>query len=255
MQSYSFIRGSIGSFHKARAESGACASTLARSLPGREPPRFSGPNPTSRRALRTTWMCLLRTTACRCCQVSSLGAGQRGLCCRPDHYAGSKPGACDRRACTAVPIVVFPSPVLSVRSALFHLLAQNRPGYRVDMVRSDNKAITQPTDLFFWDISHPYGPTGHRWARDWRAGGQQQQRVVRCRSQNNSAARLALLAPHARLPLCPHKQLHTCRYMAELLIGMTQLTAGSLLLKRLQVMDGHLLQLRRRWCRISAKQH
>eukprot|EP00887_Chlorella_sp_A99_P000470 scaffold17.g470.t1 len=76
-------------------------------------------------------------------------------------------------------------PVLSVRAAMYHLMAQNRPGYRVDLVRSDNKRRTQPTDLFFWDISHPYGPTGHR-------------------------------------------------YMAELLIGLTQMTAGSLHLKPLQ---------------------
>ncbi|KAL4430719.1 hypothetical protein ABPG75_005975 [Micractinium tetrahymenae] len=70
-------------------------------------------------------------------------------------------------------------PTLSVRAAVFHQMLRNQKGYQVDRVRTEVLEESQPDELFLFDISHPYGPTGHR-------------------------------------------------YMAELLIGLTQLTAGSL---------------------------
>jgi hypothetical protein len=37
---------------------------------------------------------------------------------------------------------------------------------QVDRVRTENlEDGSQPDELFLFDISHPYGPTGHRWVQ------------------------------------------------------------------------------------------
>ncbi|KAL4432396.1 hypothetical protein ABPG77_001695 [Micractinium sp. CCAP 211/92] len=82
-------------------------------------------------------------------------------------------------------------PTLSVRAAVFHQMLRNQKGYQVDRVRTEVLEESQPDELFLFDISHPYGPTGHR-------------------------------------------------YMAELLIGLTQLTAGSLQARPLQAAEHEL---------------
>ena len=33
---------------------------------------------------------------------------------------------------------------------------------QVDRVRTENLESSKPNELFLFDISHPYGPTGHR---------------------------------------------------------------------------------------------
>ncbi len=33
---------------------------------------------------------------------------------------------------------------------------------QVDRVRIENLESSKPNELFLFDISHPYGPTGHR---------------------------------------------------------------------------------------------
>ncbi|EFN59047.1 expressed protein [Chlorella variabilis] len=84
-------------------------------------------------------------------------------------------------------------PTLSMRAAVFHQMLRNQYGYRVDRVRTENLESSKPNELFLFDISHPYGPTGHR-------------------------------------------------YMAELLIGLAQLTAGSLQARPLQEAEHEVAQ-------------
>jgi len=64
----------------------------------------------------------------------------------------------------AVIAAYYGLPTLSVRAAVFHHMLRNERGYRVDRVRTEVVDSSTPDELFLFDISHPYGPTGHRQA-------------------------------------------------------------------------------------------
>jgi hypothetical protein len=53
------------------------------------------------------------------------------------------------------------SDALSLLTYLLHRCRDLCP-CQVDRVRTENLETSQPNELFLFDISHPYGPTGHR---------------------------------------------------------------------------------------------
>ena len=106
--------------------------------------------------LGARWNCTVCTAAaCRCTTAAPAAAAAAAAASVSTVAGAAHPAVCT--ICFSL-----------VRSPPLHCLAWQMPLQQVDRVRTENLGESQPDELFLFDISHPYGPTGHR--RGNRAG-------------------------------------------------------------------------------------